>query len=167
MLLCRLAAHYVYNEKQVKKQPALWFFRVQAAFLLVSLSVSVTAAFLVQAQKHRARQRHQHERQHHGFVVIRLPHLAQMLVNQRGERLPFGARQEQGGGKFADTGGGGKRHAAPQCGGEQRAQDVPCGLQRVGAVGARGGGIVAGQCVPGGQNVFADKRIGHQNIQRQ
>lgn len=25
MLLCRLAAHCVYNEKQVKKQPALWF----------------------------------------------------------------------------------------------------------------------------------------------
>jgi len=89
---------------------------VQAAFLLVSLPVSVTAAFLVQAQKHRARQRHQYERQHHGFVVIFLPHFAQVFVNQRGECLPFGARQEQRGGKFADTGGGGKRHAAPQCG---------------------------------------------------
>ena len=74
----------LYNEKQVKKQPALWFSECrllflpcfQADFALVSLPVSVTAAFLVQAQKYRARQRHQYERQHHGFVVIFLPHLA-------------------------------------------------------------------------------------------
>ena len=74
----------LYNEKQVKKAACTLVFRVQAAFLpcsrtdfaLVSLPVSVTAAFLVQAQKYRARQRHQYERQHHGFVVIFLPHLA-------------------------------------------------------------------------------------------
>ncbi len=51
------------------------------------------ARFLrIQQHKNQRCQRHQQQSQHHRFAVIVATDFAQIVVNQRGERLPFGAR---------------------------------------------------------------------------
>ena len=80
---------------------------------------------------------HQDGGQHHRAVMVFRAGGAEILINQGGEREPFGARQKQRGGKFADAGGGGQRQAAPQGRQQQRGGNVAGRLKTDGRAGGR------------------------------